>query len=243
MLMRRGEDGWRLAAASLCFPSSWSLRGKIRQAAAGHPHAGARLRARHAHGRHHPPHLRQSRGRAAGRAAQLVAPGGRRSLPATVQRRPHRPRRRRGRRDFPKPTSPRTPSSASSARRCASCPARATSCSPSASISTRWRCSNGHPERAGAAAIVRRAAGRARHGPARLQGACRRPRPAGRASHGDGGSLDAGADFSFIVTVILWSSARPLTAQSLHFFKRFEGVFIKWRSKTGPSTARSPARS
>ncbi len=25
VLMRRGEDGWRLAAASLCFPSSWSL--------------------------------------------------------------------------------------------------------------------------------------------------------------------------------------------------------------------------
>ncbi|TPK77636.1 DUF3445 domain-containing protein [Mesorhizobium sp. B2-4-18] len=25
ILMRRGEDGWRLAAGSLCFPSSWSL--------------------------------------------------------------------------------------------------------------------------------------------------------------------------------------------------------------------------
>ena len=63
-------------------------RGKIRAAAAGHPHAGARLRPRHAHRRHHPPHLRQSRRRAAGRAAQLVAAGRRRPLPAAVQRRP-----------------------------------------------------------------------------------------------------------------------------------------------------------
>jgi dimethylamine monooxygenase subunit A len=29
ILMRRGEDGWRLAAGSLCFPSSWSLREKF----------------------------------------------------------------------------------------------------------------------------------------------------------------------------------------------------------------------
>jgi hypothetical protein len=29
VLMRRGETGWRLAAASLCFPSSWSLREKF----------------------------------------------------------------------------------------------------------------------------------------------------------------------------------------------------------------------
>jgi dimethylamine monooxygenase subunit A len=29
VLMRRGEDGWRLAAASLCFPSSWSLEEKF----------------------------------------------------------------------------------------------------------------------------------------------------------------------------------------------------------------------
>lgn len=29
VLMRRGEAGWRLAAASLCFPSSWSLREKF----------------------------------------------------------------------------------------------------------------------------------------------------------------------------------------------------------------------
>jgi len=29
ILMRKGEDGWRLAAASLCFPSSWSLREKF----------------------------------------------------------------------------------------------------------------------------------------------------------------------------------------------------------------------
>lgn len=29
VLMRRGDDGWRLAAASLCFPSSWNLRDKF----------------------------------------------------------------------------------------------------------------------------------------------------------------------------------------------------------------------
>jgi hypothetical protein len=32
ILMRRGETGWRLAAGSLCFPSSWSLTEKF-----GHP--------------------------------------------------------------------------------------------------------------------------------------------------------------------------------------------------------------
>lgn len=31
VLMRKGEDGWRLAAASLCFPSSWSLLEKFGQ--------------------------------------------------------------------------------------------------------------------------------------------------------------------------------------------------------------------
>ena len=29
VLMRRGEDGWRLVAASLCFPSAWSLEEKF----------------------------------------------------------------------------------------------------------------------------------------------------------------------------------------------------------------------
>jgi len=29
VLMRRGDDGWRLAAASLCFPSSWTLSEKF----------------------------------------------------------------------------------------------------------------------------------------------------------------------------------------------------------------------
>jgi len=29
VLMRRGDDGWRVAAASLCFPSSWTLAEKI----------------------------------------------------------------------------------------------------------------------------------------------------------------------------------------------------------------------
>lgn len=29
ILMRRGEDGWRLAAGALCFPSSWSLAEKF----------------------------------------------------------------------------------------------------------------------------------------------------------------------------------------------------------------------
>ncbi|WP_394688571.1 heme-dependent oxidative N-demethylase family protein [Hoeflea sp.] len=32
VLMRKGETGWRLAAASVCFPSSWNLREKF-----GHP--------------------------------------------------------------------------------------------------------------------------------------------------------------------------------------------------------------
>jgi dimethylamine monooxygenase subunit A len=31
VLMRRGPDGWRLAAASLCFPSTWSLAEKFSQ--------------------------------------------------------------------------------------------------------------------------------------------------------------------------------------------------------------------
>lgn len=31
ILMRRGEDGWRLAAGSLCFPSSWKLTEKFGQ--------------------------------------------------------------------------------------------------------------------------------------------------------------------------------------------------------------------
>ncbi len=29
VLMRKGDDGWRLAAATLCFPASWSLREKF----------------------------------------------------------------------------------------------------------------------------------------------------------------------------------------------------------------------
>ncbi len=29
LMMRRGEDGWRLTAGSLCFPSSWSLQEKF----------------------------------------------------------------------------------------------------------------------------------------------------------------------------------------------------------------------
>ncbi|HUG62801.1 MAG TPA: DUF3445 domain-containing protein, partial [Methylomirabilota bacterium] len=32
VLMRRGESGWRIAAAALCFPSSWSLGQKFGQA-------------------------------------------------------------------------------------------------------------------------------------------------------------------------------------------------------------------
>jgi hypothetical protein len=31
VIMRRGEAGWRLAAASLCFPSSWRLADKFRR--------------------------------------------------------------------------------------------------------------------------------------------------------------------------------------------------------------------
>ena len=138
--MRRGEDGWRLAAGSLCFPSSWSLDEKfgrpLQEIHAPVPGFGPR----HPHRRSHPPHVRQSRRRAAGRAAQLVDPGRRRrstshcpTSPASTARRPAFALSR-------KATSPPTPSSASSARRCANCPYRATSCSPSASISTRCRC-------------------------------------------------------------------------------------------------------
>ncbi|TIO94692.1 MAG: DUF3445 domain-containing protein, partial [Mesorhizobium sp.] len=29
IIMRRGDNGWRLAAGSLCFPSSWSLQEKF----------------------------------------------------------------------------------------------------------------------------------------------------------------------------------------------------------------------
>src|SRR5690606_30629441 len=35
VLMRKSEDGWRLAAASLCFPSSWSLAEKFGRPLAG----------------------------------------------------------------------------------------------------------------------------------------------------------------------------------------------------------------
>jgi hypothetical protein len=35
VLMRRGEDGYRLAAAALCFPSSWSLAEKFGQSMTG----------------------------------------------------------------------------------------------------------------------------------------------------------------------------------------------------------------
>jgi hypothetical protein len=31
VLMRKGDDGWRLAAAALCFPASWSLAEKFRK--------------------------------------------------------------------------------------------------------------------------------------------------------------------------------------------------------------------
>ena len=48
VLMRNGETGWRLAAASLSFPSSWRLARKVRAADARGARAGARLRRRHA---------------------------------------------------------------------------------------------------------------------------------------------------------------------------------------------------
>ena len=68
--------------------------GKIRQADAGDPRAGAGFRAGHAQCRAHRPHVRQAAGRPAGRALQLVDPGGRRALSPAVQRRAHRPRHR-----------------------------------------------------------------------------------------------------------------------------------------------------
>jgi hypothetical protein len=50
VLMRRGPDGWRIAAAALCFPSSWSLAEKFGQdldaihaAVPGYPSMAARM--------------------------------------------------------------------------------------------------------------------------------------------------------------------------------------------------------
>ena len=146
----------RLAVLSLVLVA----RGKIRQAAAGHPHAGARLRAA---ARARPsiiaPHLRQSR-RSSSRSSASTGrcrPGADLYQPLSNVGRIDRAHdaavalsrsRHRG----------ATPSSASSARRCASCRHRATSCSRSASISIRCRCSNAIPTAPALAAILRRAA-------------------------------------------------------------------------------------
>ena len=41
ILMRNGENGWRLAAGSLCFPSSWKLVEKFGKPMSRDPRAGA----------------------------------------------------------------------------------------------------------------------------------------------------------------------------------------------------------
>ena len=145
VLMRRGEDGWRLAAASLCFPSSWSLEEKFgRPLQDIHtPVPGFGRGTRTADIIHRifdnlavaQPVERLNWSLQAGadlyqplsNAARIDRAAG----PAVAL---SRSRRRR-----------KTPSSASSARLCASWPALATSSSPSAFISTRCRCWRGMP--------------------------------------------------------------------------------------------------
>ena len=120
VLMRRGEDGWRLAAASLCFPSAWSLEEKF-----GRPLQDI-----------HTPVPGFGRGT---RTADIIhrifdnlaveqpverlnwslQAGG--DLYQPLSNAARIDRAQTGRRAFPKPTSRPTPSSASSARRCASC--------------------------------------------------------------------------------------------------------------------------
>ncbi len=128
--------GRRLAVLSVVLEADR----KIRQADARDPRAGAGLRAGHAHGGPHRPHVRQAPGRQSGAALQLVDPGGRRDSTIRCPASSASTARPTGRRNFPTPMRPPTPSSASSARRCASCRSRATSCSRSASISIRFPC-------------------------------------------------------------------------------------------------------
>ena len=179
--------GWlaacrRLAVLSLVLVA----RRKVRPSAAGHPHAGAGLRARHAHRRHHPPHLRQSR-RANSRSSGST--GRCRPAPTSISRCPTSARIDRAEARpsrFPeadvaenafirveRQTLRKLPGSGDIlfTIRISSRP------DAGAGKACRPRC---------ARRIVCRAARGARHGPARLQGARRRPRPAGRAAHRDG---------------------------------------------------------
>ena len=199
VLMRRGEDGWRLAAASLCFPSSWSLEEKFgRPLQDIHtPVPGFGRGTRTADIIHRifdnlaveQPVERLNWSLQAG--ADLYQPL---SNVARIDRAQARPSR-----------FPEADVAANAFIRVERQTLRKLPVSGDILFTIRIYLDpmpvlERHAERATLAAVVRRAAGRARHRPARLQGACRRPRPAGRASHGDGGSLDAGADFSFIVT-------------------------------------------
>ena len=184
--MRRGEDGWRLAAASLCFPSSWSLEEKFGKPLQDihTPVPGFGRGTRTADIIHRifdnlavaQPVERLNWSLQAG--ADLYQPL---SNAARIDRAQARPSR------FPEADVARQrlhPRRAPDAAQAAA--SRATSCSRSASISIRCRCWNAIPTAPALAGVFRRAARGARHRPARLQGARRRPRPAGRAPHGDG---------------------------------------------------------
>ena len=117
ILMRRGETGWRLAAGSLCFPSSWLLTEKFGKPMQRDPRAGAGFRAGHAQRRADRPHVRQAAGRPAGRALQLVDPGGRRALPSAVAMPSASTAPPAGRSAFRTSSRRPAPSSASSGRR------------------------------------------------------------------------------------------------------------------------------
>ena len=139
--MRRDDSGWRLAAGSLCFPSSWSLVEKF----------GRPLQEIHAPVPGFGPGTRPAelinrmfdglQGQAVERFNWSIQADDALYQPLSNVERIDRATSRPSR--FPMATSTPTPSSASSARRCANCRYRATSCSPSASISTRWPCWRG----------------------------------------------------------------------------------------------------
>jgi hypothetical protein len=142
VLLRKGEAGWRLAAASLCFPSSWALREKFgRPMHAIHaPVPGFGEGTRNAqliermfdHLRPEMPVLRWNwslYGDDALFHPESAYPAARRaSAPASGRR---------------------ASSCGSSGRPCSGCPQAATSFSPSASMSIRWRRWSSSPRPAG----------------------------------------------------------------------------------------------
>ena len=100
ILMRQGENGWRLVAGSLCFPSSWSLTEKF----------GKPMQDIHVPVPGFGPGTRMAEliermfdklAVAVGRTLQLVDPVRRRPLSSALRPRAHRPRGRRARRAFP----------------------------------------------------------------------------------------------------------------------------------------------